>query len=69
MSLDMLMLKLRAEIDELKSQVTDREEQLSSLFKKISEVVSYFEKETEEMIGTLRKTCIEQVRLNWIIID
>jgi len=56
MSLDMLLLKLRTEIDELKVQLNDREEQLSSLFKKISEAVSYFEKETEDVLN----------RLDWI---
>ena len=51
------------ELNKVKLEVSDKEDELSYLSKLTSETISDYEEETEVLIQMLQKTCEEQVKI------
>ena len=63
MPLDKLVTELSVEINELKAEVSDREDKLAELFKLTSKIISDFDTETKDMIQKIHDKRDEQVIL------
>ena len=63
-----LAAELSNEIEERKSEVIDREDKLSALFKNTSSIISDYDIETEDMVQKLHDRRDEQVTVAYFIL-
>lgn len=67
LSLDELLTKLIGNMAKLRSDMLDREDKLSDLFKHVHVIISDFDDKTKDMIDTLHRSRDEQVITSKIV--